>query len=58
MQLIHDDQCATMEATIAMDDGVMMGPHAMKNEARYTGRSRELEAVAGHVREVKQSQVN
>ena len=27
-----------------MDDGVMVGPHAMKNEARYTGRSRELEA--------------
>ena len=33
-----------MQAAIAMDDGVMMGPHAMKNEARYTGRSRELEA--------------
>ena len=37
MQLVHDDQRAAMEATIAMDHQVMMGPHATKNAAWLRG---------------------
>jgi len=55
MQLTHNDQHAAMKAAITVDHEVMMGPHAMKNAARLPGCSRELEAVAGHVRKVKPS---